>query len=88
MGKIPESALHIKWGIPRKSPPFEGGVPASLSEQAGWFKSRNHPTSSFLMLRAIALALRRSVPLLQKEGSFGPLTEFHSIVAYRAPYLN
>jgi hypothetical protein len=48
----------------QKSPPFEGGEPASLSEQAGWFRSYhvpgtdNHPASL------------RSAPLLLKEGIF------------------
>ena len=50
------------------SPPKLGGVPASLSEQAGWFRSRmfvdyihgNHPASL------------RSAPLLTWRGVFWP----------------
>src|SRR5262249_10153702 len=33
------SALQIKWINSKTSPPKLGGVPASFSEQAGWFQS-------------------------------------------------
>jgi hypothetical protein len=64
--------LHTNSVIKRNSPPKLGGVPASLASRRGGSKAGllqefvigTTPPRLFLMLRAIALALRGSAPLL------------------------